>query len=127
MPPKGTAGLARSAVSGSSRLPSPPASTIAKTLGEPVRLAMDCSLLPGRPRAYARRRTSVHEMRVDILSKEYPPQVYGGAGAQRSDELSDVDARATVDMERILLAQDVNSHFVNASPAAGVGARTTRQ
>src|ERR1700733_15792452 len=31
MPPNGTAGLARSAVSGASRLPSPPASTIAKT------------------------------------------------------------------------------------------------
>src|SRR5689334_14895842 len=31
MPPKGTAGLARSAVSGASRLPSPPASTMAST------------------------------------------------------------------------------------------------
>src|SRR5947209_3589978 len=32
-PPKGTAGLARSLVSGDSRLPSPPARTMAKTLG----------------------------------------------------------------------------------------------
>src|SRR5674476_966339 len=99
MPPKGTAGLARSAVSGSSRLPSPPASTIAKTLGEPVRLAMDCSLLPGRPRAYARRRTSVHEMRVDILSKEYPPQVYGGAGVHVSELVRALRARGDIDVQ----------------------------
>src|SRR5674476_1421965 len=99
MPPKGTAGLARSAVSGSSRLPSPPASTIAKTLGEPVRLAMDCSLLPGRPRAYARRRTSVHEMRVDILSKEYPPQVYGGAGVHVAELVRALRARGDIDAQ----------------------------
>ena len=39
--------------------------------------------------------------------------------AQRSHELSHVDARATVDLWRVLLAQDVDSHIVNASPAAG--------
>src|SRR5438093_5110703 len=36
-PPKGTAGFARSAVRGSSRLPSPPASTIANPRGEDMR------------------------------------------------------------------------------------------
>src|SRR6266700_250844 len=35
IPPKGTAGLARSAVSGISRLPSPPASTIPRIEGPP--------------------------------------------------------------------------------------------
>src|ERR1017187_3642120 len=36
-PPNGTAGLARSAVSGASRLPAPPASTIARTCGSAIR------------------------------------------------------------------------------------------
>src|SRR5665811_2093009 len=67
--------------------------------GEPVRLAMDCSLLPGRPRAYARRRTSVHEMRVDILSKEYPPQVYGGAGVHVAELVRALRARGDIDAQ----------------------------
>ena len=40
MPPNGTAGLARSAVSGISRFPSPPARTMTRTLGPPLRYAM---------------------------------------------------------------------------------------
>ncbi|GGQ60842.1 hypothetical protein GCM10010145_33700 [Streptomyces ruber] len=55
MPPKVTAGFARSAVSGISRLPSPPASTIPNTEGpprmppaplRPVVLSGSASLMP---------------------------------------------------------------------------------
>ena len=41
MPPKGTAGLARSAVSGASRFPSPPARTIASTWGRAMARTVD--------------------------------------------------------------------------------------
>ena len=43
--------------------------------------------------------TSVHQMRVDILSKEYPPLVYGGAGVHVAELVralrgrDDIDAR----------------------------------
>src|SRR5690349_5573627 len=83
-PPNGTAGLARSSVRGMSRLPSPPASTMPNTL----RVAMDPSVVrrraisgvdvsPCRMRHVLRYRGS---MRVDLLTREYPPEVYGGAG-----------------------------------------------
>ena len=72
MPPNGTAGLARSAVRGISRLPSPPARTMASTLlpGHAVR-----SRYPAITRD-----TLVSAVRVDLLTREYPPEVYGGAG-----------------------------------------------
>src|ERR1044071_5308495 len=66
MPPKGTAGLARSAVRGIRRLPSPPASTIDRTRAGMVRTVP--------------LRCHDHAMRVDLLTREYPPEVYGGAG-----------------------------------------------
>src|SRR5688500_14538759 len=71
MPANGTAGLARSAVNGISRFPSPPARTIARTLRLGSRLM---------PPKLATGGGSVDHMRVDVLSKEYPPEVYGGAG-----------------------------------------------
>src|SRR3954471_2505631 len=61
IPPNGTAGLARSAVRGMSRLPSPPASTIPSTL-------------------VATAATYPRVVRIDLLTREYPPEVYGGAG-----------------------------------------------
>src|SRR5450631_2343283 len=99
MPPKGTAGLALSAVSGIRRLPSPPARTIARTLGDLVRCNMDCSLRPRRSRDYAHHRTSVHQMRVDILSKEYPPLIYGGAGVHVAELARALRARGDIDVQ----------------------------
>src|ERR1700752_3461800 len=73
MPPKGTAGFARSPVRGIRRLPSPPARTIARTRGE----AMAVRLVPSERSGPT---SSVCPMRVDLLTREYPPEVYGGAG-----------------------------------------------
>src|SRR6476619_2578566 len=61
MPPNGTAGFARSAVRGHSRFPSPPARTMPRTPRCATRLAS-------------------HAMRVGLLTREWPPDVYGGAG-----------------------------------------------
>src|SRR5688500_10192573 len=124
MPANGTAGLARSAVRGINRLPSPPASTMARTflregmrstvsatgtrtcrsiLGgcrrrpggamarrrsddTPVRVSSDgnaASVPPGRRPAPPGDRATCPRLvgvRVDVLSKEYPPEIYGGAG-----------------------------------------------
>jgi hypothetical protein len=38
-----------------------------------------------------------------------------------------VDARATVDLGRVLPAQDVDSHVMNASARDGLAARPSRQ
>src|SRR4051794_38767160 len=67
MPPNGTAGFARSAVSGQSRLPWPPARTIPST----PRCAMP-DILSVSP--------SLAQVRVGLLTREWPPEVYGGAG-----------------------------------------------
>ena len=69
-PPNGTAGFARSAVSGMSRLPSPPARTMPKTFFGAMGFTV--GVRSGNPL-----RESV---RVDLLTREYPPEVYGGAG-----------------------------------------------
>ena len=45
LPPNGTAGLARSAVNGHSRFPSPPANTIPRTLG--LAMALTIAGAPG--------------------------------------------------------------------------------
>src|SRR5947209_7631349 len=50
------------------RFPSPPASTIARTLG----VVMLVCTREGEGR--------IRDMRVDLLTREYPPDVYGGAG-----------------------------------------------
>src|SRR5918996_117750 len=47
LPPNGTAGLARSAVSGARRLPSPPASTIPNTLGDATPNLFPLGAYPG--------------------------------------------------------------------------------
>src|SRR5690242_4706310 len=65
MPPKGTAGFARSAVSGLRRLPSPPARTMPRTRGSAMASSCPDTLL---------------DMRIGILTREWPPEVYGGAG-----------------------------------------------
>src|SRR4051812_31040747 len=78
MPANGTAGLARSAVSGISRLPSPPARTIASTFGRTR--VMPQGNRVGRARSASRPPSSVVAVRVDVLTKEYPPEIYGGAG-----------------------------------------------
>src|SRR5690606_15832777 len=116
MPPNGTAGLARWAVRGMRRLPSPPARTMARTRGaampEPYghvrgwamveRCPTDVRLASGRRPSggigAALPRTSPGaasvtvagrtgppgagrtRVRVDLLTREYPPHVYGGAG-----------------------------------------------
>src|ERR1044072_9305464 len=75
MPGDGTAGLARSAARGISRLPSAPARRIAGTLlrcGAGMWSTWLCCLPAGRG--------SFSNVRVDVVSKEYPPEVYGGAG-----------------------------------------------
>src|SRR3954452_2961396 len=83
MPPKGTAGFARSAVNGARRLPSPPARTMPRTLG---RRSM------GRSVSHY-----VASMRIGLLTREWPPEVYGGAGvhveylARELRRLADVD------------------------------------
>ncbi|MDQ1536517.1 MAG: alpha-maltose-phosphate synthase, partial [Actinomycetota bacterium] len=41
--------------------------------------------------------TSVHQMRVDILSKEYPPQIYGGAGVHVAELVRALRARGDID------------------------------
>ncbi len=70
-PPNGTAGFARSAVSGMSRLPSPPASTMPKIFFGAMPLTVGVS---------TGNRYYVDPVRVDVLTREYPPEVYGGAG-----------------------------------------------
>src|SRR3954453_11824673 len=91
MPANGTAGLARSAGSGISRFPSPPASTIANTFGRfPVMLATLAIISPAVSSAshgYRRR------VRVDVLTKEYPPEVYGGAGVHVAELVRALRAR----------------------------------
>src|SRR3954465_13038476 len=97
MPPNGTAGLARSAVSGISRLPSPPARTIARTLGLPEFFDMLGTVGASRPRGDPCPSTSVSRVRVDILSKEYPPQIYGGAGVHVAELVRALRARGDID------------------------------
>src|SRR3954454_16174963 len=95
MPANGTAGLARSAVSGISRFPSPPARTMVRT-----RLRV-LGLMRSHVSHVGCRgdRGSVRAMRVDILTKEYPPAVYGGAGVHVAElvralrGLADLDVR----------------------------------
>src|SRR5215212_589086 len=114
MPANGTAGLARSAVSGISRLPSPPASTIARTFGPAagLRRAMDATLgqpPTGRqvPRAAGGELsaqadglgTRVENVRVDILSKEYPPAIYGGAGVHVAELVRALRSRGDLDVQ----------------------------
>src|SRR3954453_3452454 len=95
MPANGTAGLARSAVSGISRFPSPPARTMARTRLRGLGLMRShVSHVGGRGDA-----GSVRDMRVDILTKEYPPAIYGGAGVHVAElvralrGLADLDVR----------------------------------
>src|SRR6478609_266536 len=97
MPPKGTAGLARSAVSGISRLPSPPARTMARTLGLPECFDMVGTVCASSPRGDPCSSTSVTRVRVDILSKEYPPQIYGGAGVHVAELVRALRARGDID------------------------------
>ena len=42
---------------------------------------------------------SVHEVRVDILSKEYPPHVYGGAGVHVSELVRALRARGDIEVQ----------------------------
>src|SRR4051795_9955474 len=95
MPANGTAGLARSAVSGISRLPSPPARTIARTL---LRLAglMLCHVSHVERLAD---RGSVRHVRVDILTKEYPPAIYGGAGVHVAELVRALRGLAGLDVQ----------------------------
>src|SRR5258705_1318767 len=75
MPPNGTPGLARSWVKGISRLPSPPARTIAGTFFAGMAQTLNVS--------GGLRQTNgimVWSVRVDLLTREYPPDVYGGGG-----------------------------------------------
>ncbi len=44
-------------------------------------------------------RTSVFKVRVDILSKEYPPNVYGGAGVHVDELVKALRARGDVDVQ----------------------------
>src|SRR3954452_6279005 len=99
IPPNGTAGLARSAVNGISRLPSPPARTIASTS---VATNAETSSHPRRQpgaiggvRPFCRFVTqdasvdapppaTDDAVRIDLLTREYPPEVYGGAPCTRS-------------------------------------------
>src|SRR5699024_377911 len=93
MPPNGTAGLARTCVRGISRLPSPPARTIARTRGavmaRTIESVLDLHHRYGRldphidtepPGSGSVARGMECSMRVDLLTREYPPHVYGGAG-----------------------------------------------
>lgn len=44
------------------------------------------------------RRASVQDVRVDILSKEYPPRIYGGAGVHVSELVRALRARGDIDV-----------------------------
>src|SRR6476659_5625677 len=99
MPPNGTAGLARSAVSGISRLPSPPARTMARTLGLPECFDMVGTVCGSSPRGDPCSSTSVTRVRVDILSKEYPPQIYGGAGVHVAELVRALRSRGDLDVQ----------------------------
>src|SRR5215203_5148268 len=98
MPPNGTAGLARSAVSGISRFPSPPARTMTKTFGPPLRYAMapryGVPSLPGR----AASSLGWIFVRTDILTKEYPPAIYGGAGVHVAELVRALRQRGDLDV-----------------------------
>ena len=89
MPANGTAGFARSAVSGISRLPSPPARTIARTFLRGARRSH------GGQRSRTRGRFGI--VRVDVLTREYPPEVYGGAGVHVAELVRALRARADVE------------------------------
>ena len=94
-PPNGTAGLARSAVRGIRRLPSPPARMIPKTFGA-------AGMAPHYDRTSGPC-TSVRDMRVDIITKEYPPEIYGGAGVHVTElvkALRELDGRAGARVRR---------------------------
>ena len=41
----------------------------------------------------------MHKMRVDILSKEYPPQIYGGAGVHVAELVRALRARGDIDAQ----------------------------
>ena len=78
--------MARSAVSGIRRLPSPPASTIASTFGCSHAPTLTTRVRLHQPNAAVRARVTIVRrlMRVDLLTREYPPEVYGGAGVHVS-------------------------------------------
>src|SRR5439155_23825410 len=77
-----TAGLDRSAVRGINRLPSPPARTIARTLRamDPTLTTADCPHQGTRGISVRDVTSASRALRVDLLTREYPPDVYGGAG-----------------------------------------------
>src|SRR4029453_3079666 len=75
MPPNGTPGLARSWVRGISRLPSPPARTMARTFLAAMAQTLNVSGVLRQMNGIL-----VWGVRVDLLTREYPPDVYGGGG-----------------------------------------------
>src|SRR3954469_16565724 len=95
MPANGTAGLARSAVSGISRFPSPPARTMART-----RLRV-LGLMRSHVSHVGCRgdRGSVRGMRVDILTQESPPAIYGGAGVHVAELVRALRGLADLDVQ----------------------------
>src|SRR6266545_4308636 len=57
------------------RLPSPPARTMARTLA-----AMALTLTSVEDPRHRSTKVRTVAMRIDLLTREYPPDVYGGAG-----------------------------------------------
>src|SRR3712207_6710345 len=80
------------------RLPSPPARTIARTFGPPLRYAMGATLLVAHPRREATIPPRVLFVRIDILSKEYPPAIYGGAGVHVAELVRALRRRGDLDV-----------------------------
>lgn len=95
-----------------SRLPSPPARMIPKTFGV-VGMA--------QPYAAIRPGTSVVDMRVDIVTKEYPPEIYGGAGVHVTELVRALRERmdAAVRVGAAFAEQDTTAYGVPAELQPG--------
>ena len=70
-----------------------------KNLGSPASVRHGPTLGNARPRGDPSRGTNLTSVRVDILTKEYPPNIYGGAGVHVAElvralrDRGDIDAR----------------------------------
>ena len=108
MPPNGTAGLARSAVSGMSRLPSPPARTMAKILGHRGFVG-PCDANLGGPAGQRAEGVGFPRLGMTVRARvgpcastssaRIPAGVYGGAGVHVAELVAGLRERGDIDVQ----------------------------